>query len=92
MTENDLVLCKTCSCCPEQYDLVDRDGYTLAYFRLRHSYFSVECPDVGGDLVYQAHTEGDGEFEDYERIIHINKAMEAVRRHYGWREMAWRMT
>ena len=92
MTENDLVLCKTCSCCPEQYDLVDRDGYTLAYFRLRHGYFSVECPDVGGDLVYQAYPDGDGEFEDYERDTYITSAMEAVRKRYGWEEIAWRMT
>lgn len=76
----------TCEMCPEQYDLVDEYGSCWAYFRLRHGYFTVECPDVGGKLVYQACPDGDGGFTDYEREGRLKAAMEAVKKHYGWED------
>lgn len=84
MKTPELTLEKTYSVCPEQYDLVDGNGKCVAYFRLRHSYFSVECPDVGGTLVYEAHPDGDGCFMPHEREKYIEAAMDAVKKHYGW--------
>lgn len=53
--------------CPEQYDAVDQKGKMLGYLRLRWGNFTVECPDVWGELVYEAQPEGFGCFEDDER-------------------------
>lgn len=44
---------KTCNFAPEQYD-VFRGDEIVGYVRLRWGLFTVTCPDVGGDLVYQA--------------------------------------
>ena len=86
MKTPELTLEKTCSACPEQYDLVDKKGKCVAYFRLRHGYFTVECPDIGGELVFEAHPEGDGCFMPYERDGYINAAIETVKQYYGWEE------
>lgn len=86
MKTSELKLIKTCSCCPEQYDLVDKKGKCAAYFRLRGGYFSVECPDVGGKIVYIGHPDGDGCFMEYEREGYIEAAMDAVKKHYGWED------
>ena len=68
----------TCFACPEQYDVHDDEGNIVAYFRLRHGTFSVQCPDVGGEVVYTAQTKGDGIFEDDERMKHLYTAILAV--------------
>lgn len=86
MKTPELNLVKTCGVSPEQYDLVNRRGKCFACFRLRHGYFSVECLDVGGTLVYEAHPEGDGCFMPHEREAYINAAMSAVKKHYGWED------
>lgn len=66
----------TCHGCPEQYDVYDQTGNQVAYLRLRHSKFTVVCPDVGGELVYSVvNTIGDGVFNDSERIFHLNEAV-----------------
>lgn len=70
----------TCRACPEQYDVYDDEGNQVAYLRLRHGSFTVECPDVGGTLVYQVNTFGDGGFEDTERFEHLEKAIALVQR------------
>lgn len=68
---------KTCSSCPEQYD-VFRGGVPVAYFRVRHGHFSVHCPGPLGEPVYYADIVGDGEFDDDERKMHLKKALKAV--------------
>lgn len=86
MKTPELTLYQTCGACPEQYDLVDNKGNCVAYFRLRYGYFSVECPDIGGKLVYDAHPDGDGCFMPYERKSYIESAIDAVKKHYGWED------
>lgn len=75
-------LVKTCSACPEQYNAFI-DGEQVGYLRLRHGYFRVEVPDVGGNTVYAAYTIGDGMFEDSEREYHLYRAKEAILTHFG---------
>ena len=86
MKTPELTLTQTCGACPEQYDLVDRSGKCFAYFRLRNGYFTVKCPDVGGDWVYGARPDGDGCFMPYEREEYLNDAIQAVKQHYGWED------
>ena len=74
---NSIDLIETCSACPEQYD-AKLNGGTVGYLRLRHGKFTVECPDVGGTLVYQASPEGDGVFELEERQYYLTKAKFAI--------------
>ncbi len=73
----DLHLFKTCQACPEQYDAL-YSGRTVGYLRLRHGNFRVECPDIGGEEVYQANPEGDGMFEDNERNFYLTAAKQAI--------------
>lgn len=44
----------TCPACPEQYDIYRNKGDTekIAYARFRHECFTVYCPDVLEDEVY----------------------------------------
>lgn len=67
-TDGKYTLKQTCGACPEQYDMLDEDGETVGYFRLRHGRFTVEYPDVGGKLVLRANTIGDGLFDGSERM------------------------
>lgn len=83
MVKEDLRLVKTCGACPEQYDVVDKEDKIVAYFRLRHGEFTVECPDCGGTLVYKVYTDGDGMFEEYERAKHIDNALNEVLKFYN---------
>lgn len=63
--------------CPEQYDVyLGRE--IVAYLRLRHGNFTAECPDVGGELVYESQTVGDGGFLECEREKEIDAALEKV--------------
>jgi hypothetical protein len=67
----------TCSACPEQYEA--RIGEDIVgYLRLRHGYFYVECPDVGGERVFESKTEGDGCFSNAERSDFLVKAIVAI--------------
>lgn len=70
-TDGKYILKQTCGACPEQYDMLDEEGNTVGYFRLRHGSFTVEYPDVRGILVYNANPDGDGIFEDYEREYYL---------------------
>lgn len=64
-----------CFACPEQYDVFDDVGNQVAYCRLRHGTFTVECPDVGGDLVYSSSSmDGDGTFHELERSHYLREA------------------
>ena len=48
-----LELVKTCNCSPEQYD-VRVGGHNVGYIRCRWGQVTVECPSVGGEMVYKA--------------------------------------
>ena len=75
MSEIRLVM--TCGACPEQYDAFIGDTQ-VGYLRLRHGYFQVRYPDVGGELVYDSATRGDGLFEESEREYHLTRARWAI--------------
>lgn len=75
-------LVQTCTACPEQYDVLDKfTGKEVAYLRLRHGYFYVECP-WGGERVYDANPRGDGIFEDTERDYYLDNAKRAIVKYY----------
>ena len=76
---SNLRLVKTCSGCPEQYDVFL--GYEqVGYLRLRNGSFRADCPDCGGETVYESTANGDGIFNDDERPIQLAKAMSAIER------------
>ena len=78
----DYELNMTCGACPEQYD-VFHSGSKVAYFRLRHGYFSASCPGVSGELVYKSNPDGDGIFDsEEERTRELTNAIMAVEK---WR-------
>jgi hypothetical protein len=68
---------RTCHACPEQYDafLGERQ---VGYLRLRHGRFRVDCPDVEGATVYEAHPKGDGFFDADEREHYLSEARRAI--------------
>lgn len=80
-----IVLVETCGACPEQYDAFREDNpdEVIAYLRLRHGTFRVECPDVGGKEVYRANPEGDGIFEYEERDKYLKEAVREIMNYYG---------
>ena len=67
----------TCGACPEQYD-VFRNGSQVGYLRLRGGTFRAHHGECGGPKVYESETEGDGSFEDSERLEHLTKAVTAL--------------
>lgn len=71
----------TCGAMPEQYDAWCK-GEQVGYLRLRHGRFTVECPDYGGTLVYQARPDGAGAFLPEERDDYLRAAVDAIHRHY----------
>ena len=71
---------ETCSACPEQYD-VDYDGKQVGYIRLRYGRLTVEYPDVGGEVIYEASIGDDwtGNFESEEqRQYHLNSIADTI--------------
>ena len=76
-------LVQTCYACPEQYDVLDGKGNMLAYLRLRHGQFTVECPDVGDKLVLCISPEGDGIFKEHERDFYLKLAVAKIKEHYA---------
>ena len=72
------ILEKTCSACPEQYD-VYLDNKQVGYLRLRHGYFTCNYPDCSGELIHVDCPKGDGEFCDDERDFHIKRALEKIK-------------
>lgn len=73
----------TCSACPEQYDVFWGDQ-RVGYFRLRWGSLRVDCPDCGGETVYETEVgeEGDcftGCFDDQaQRDHHLRHAAAAI--------------
>lgn len=51
--------------------------------RLRHGNFTVECPDCGGSLVFEAMSKGDGAFHDDERGFYLEEARKAILEYYS---------
>lgn len=85
MTQIRLV--ESCGACPEQYDAFVGEE-RVGYLRLRHGYFSVECPGPGGDEVYRGHPDGDGCFTSRERSMYLLSAKYAIRRWMARRQDA----
>lgn len=56
---------KTCSACPEQYDVFEGEKQ-VGYVRLRHGYLRCDYPDCGDDTIFdESFDDGwKGEFED----------------------------
>ena len=75
---NGFKLVKTCNSFPEQYDVFNADNKQVAYFRLRGGHFSATVPDVGGEVVYKAEPNGNGEFDDDERMKYLTEAIQAI--------------
>lgn len=71
---------QTCFECPEQYDVFDKHGKQVAYVRLRWGSLSVECPDVGGAVIYSAEIGNDsGSFRSKkQRYRHLIKIAERI--------------
>ncbi len=78
MQIKDIELVQTCGACPEQYDAF-LGGKMVGYLRLRHGYFYVSYPYVGGETVYEAYPDGDGCFDsEEERGYHLRNAKHAI--------------
>lgn len=71
-------LVQTCGACPEQYD-VFHGKRKVGYLRLRHGHFRAHFLGVGGEVVYEAETIGDGIFDASEREHHLTMAKTALR-------------
>ena len=70
---------KTCSACPEQYE-VRRRNEQVAYVRLRHGTLTVEAPDHGHDLVLKhKFARNIGAFDDDERRPWLERIARLVR-------------
>lgn len=77
MVINGYKLELTCQVCPEQYDVFIEDKL-VGYIRVRHGVCTAAYPDYAGENVYTALTHGDGEFEDDERTLHLERAIEGI--------------
>jgi hypothetical protein len=75
--KNGFYLKLTCSACPEQYE-VYKDGVQVAYYRLKHGEFMVDYPECGGETIYESEPNGDGMFDDNERLVYLTKALRIV--------------
>ena len=69
---------KTSEAFPEQYEAFDESGNQVGYLRLRHSWFRVDYPKNGGATIYEAHSKGDGIFEDDERGFFLQEAYNSI--------------
>lgn len=81
MQIGNYVLIKTCGAFPEQYDVMD-GPIKVGYLKLRHGYFSAQCPDHMGPVVYDAYPCGDGEFFEHERFGYLQLAINKVKAFY----------
>lgn len=71
--------------CPEQYDVYMPDGQKAGYLRLRHGWFRADVPTCGGETVYESNPNGDGIFDDDERVPELTKAIAAIKT--WWEEL-----
>ena len=66
-TDGNYLIKQTSPAQPEQYDMLDKEGSIVGYFRLRHGTYTVEYPDVCGEVLVCAYPQGDGCFDCLER-------------------------
>ncbi len=76
-SENGLELHLTCVACPEQYNIF-KGGKQVAYYRLRNGAFRVDYPECGGETIYEGEPNGDGIFDNDERLNYMTTAMRVV--------------
>lgn len=72
--------------CPEQYD-VFKDGQQVAYYRLRHGGFTVDYPNVSGEEILSEYPNGDGAFDNDERLNYLTKALRILLLKLGGKEL-----
>lgn len=89
--KNGLELVLTCGMCPEQYD-VKNYGVIVAYYRLRHGVFTIDCPDAGGEEILSLQPNGEGVFEKEERLNYLALALRKVKEYYKERNEANQIT
>lgn len=73
-------LVRTCYACPEQWEAFNGKE-CVGYLRYRWGRFTVECPDIAGELVYSADVDPDGYsglFTIEERKHHLVEAVKAI--------------
>ena len=58
---------------------VYKDGGHVAYIRLRHGCLRVDAPICGLKDFYTEACKGDGRFDDDERMIFLQQAVDAVK-------------
>lgn len=69
---------KTCSACPEQYDVYNPEGKQVAYIRLRHGFLRVDVPDCGHTIYSTERVHGDGIFDNDERFKKLTECIEKM--------------
>jgi len=80
-----ITLVETCGACPEQYDAMVGDRM-VGYLRLRYGNFTVTCPGVREELVYQKYIGSGmtGCFENKkQRRKQLKKAKKAIKKYLG---------
>ena len=81
MKIDDLLFIRTCSACPEQYDVYDPNNRLVGYVRLRWGLLYCSYPDVDGEIIYEAEV-GDGwtgSFQsDEQRYEHLRNIAECI--------------
>ncbi len=71
----------TCPACPEQYEVFDDSTRVqIGYLRLRHGWFRADAPCCGGETVYESSPNGDGAFDEDERLGYLTDAIKAIQK------------
>lgn len=75
-----IVLEQTCWACPAQWDAY-YNGKIVGYIRIRYGCMTVECPDVGGELVYSMRSDDKMQglfYSELEEKLFLDKALNAI--------------
>jgi len=72
-----LLLKKTCSACPEQYDVFLGEEQ-IGYFQLKHGLFNAKYPNSMGSSVYSCYTRVDRSLKEEERDKILTEACKAI--------------
>jgi len=65
---------------PETYEVFKRKEH-IGHMRVKHGRFAVYSPPIGTSIVYEARTEGDGNFSVKERERLLFAGLEAIMTH-----------